>query len=245
MQTGRTARAIAADVGDLASLTDAAEQMEATLGTVDVLVDNAGVMLPGDINCQPISEWDRMIDTNLTGALHAIHAFLPALLDAAAKDGIADLINISSIGGKLVFPPLCRLRRHQGGTHAVVGDAPRRAIRARRAGDRPPTRANESELAGNVTDGASRAQLERMFNEISALRPADIAELVVYLISRPRMSTSPRSTSCPPDRREGLSAPIAQRDLANKGGLPMAAGSGCQLVAPRREVSPSPKTNGP
>jgi NADP-dependent 3-hydroxy acid dehydrogenase YdfG len=43
----------------------------------------------------------------------------------------------------------------------------------------------ESELAGNVTDSDSRAGLEEMFRNIAALRPADIADLAVYLISRP------------------------------------------------------------
>jgi NADP-dependent 3-hydroxy acid dehydrogenase YdfG len=42
-----------------------------------------------------------------------------------------------------------------------------------------------SELAGNVTDSDSRAGLEEMFRNIAALRPADIADLAVYLISRP------------------------------------------------------------
>jgi NADP-dependent 3-hydroxy acid dehydrogenase YdfG len=43
----------------------------------------------------------------------------------------------------------------------------------------------DSELAGNVTDHHSRAGLEQMFTEIPSLRPADIADLIVYLISRP------------------------------------------------------------
>ena len=43
----------------------------------------------------------------------------------------------------------------------------------------------ESELAGNVTDTDSRAGLQQMFNDIPALTPADIADLIVYLASRP------------------------------------------------------------
>jgi len=57
----------------------------AKLGAVDVLVNNAGVMLPGEITQQPMSEWQRMIDTNLLGVLHATRAFLPALIGAAAN----------------------------------------------------------------------------------------------------------------------------------------------------------------
>jgi 3-hydroxy acid dehydrogenase/malonic semialdehyde reductase len=43
----------------------------------------------------------------------------------------------------------------------------------------------ESELAGNVTDSASRAGLDAMFQSFPALRPADVADLIVYLITRP------------------------------------------------------------
>ncbi|MGB0098404.1 MAG: SDR family NAD(P)-dependent oxidoreductase [Solirubrobacteraceae bacterium] len=101
---GGTALPIATDLTDIASVSAAAAQIAEALGTLNVLVNNAGVMLPGEITSQPLSEWERMIDTNLSSALHAIRALLPALIDAARNDGVADLINMSSIGGKLVFP---------------------------------------------------------------------------------------------------------------------------------------------
>jgi len=42
-----------------------------------------------------------------------------------------------------------------------------------------------SELASNVTDPSSRAGVEEMFTRIPALAPADVADLIVYLTSRP------------------------------------------------------------
>jgi NADP-dependent 3-hydroxy acid dehydrogenase YdfG len=182
---GGTAIGVPVDVGDPEAVTTAADAIAARFGTVDVLVNNAGVMLPGEITQQPISEWQQMIDTNLLGALHAIRAFLPALIDAAGENGIADLINISSIGGKLVFPRYAVY----GATKAALTQlsamlraelAPRNV----RVSDVQPG-LTESELAGNVTDSDSRAGLEEMFRNIAALRPADIADLAVYLISRP------------------------------------------------------------
>lgn len=182
---GGTAIGVPVDVGDREAVTAAAQTIAARFGTVDVLVNNAGVMLPGEITQQPISEWQRMIDTNLLGALHAVRAFVPALIDAADENAVADLINISSIGGKLVFPRYAVY----GATKAALTQlsamlraelAPRNV----RVTDLQPG-LTESELAGNVTDSDSRAGLEEMFQDIAALRPADIADLIVYLISRP------------------------------------------------------------
>jgi NADP-dependent 3-hydroxy acid dehydrogenase YdfG len=101
------------------------------------------------------------------------------------ENAIADLINISSIGGKLVFPRYAVY----GATKAALTQLSA-ILRAElgprnvRVSDVQPG-LTESELAGNVTDSDSRAGLEEMFRNIAALRPADIADLAVYLISRP------------------------------------------------------------
>ncbi|HEY3726185.1 MAG TPA: SDR family oxidoreductase [Solirubrobacteraceae bacterium] len=182
---GGTAIAVPADVGDNAALTSAAERIAAELGTVDLLVNNAGVMLPGEITSQPISDWQRMIDTNLVGALYAIRALLPRLIEAAASGGAADLVNVSSIGGKLVFPRYAVY----GATKAALSQlsAMLRAElspRGVRVTDLQPG-LTESELAGNVTDPDSRAGLEQMFDGMQALRASDVADLILYVVSRP------------------------------------------------------------
>ena len=182
---GGTALPIATDVTDIASVSAAAAQIAEALGTLDVLVNNAGVMLPGEITSQPLSEWERMIDTNLSSALHALRALLPALIDAARNDGVADLINISSIGGKLVFPRYAVTGATKAAlTHlSAMLRAELSPLRVRVTDLQPGL--TESELASNVTDADSRAVLEQMFSDIPALKAADIADLVVYLISRP------------------------------------------------------------
>jgi NADP-dependent 3-hydroxy acid dehydrogenase YdfG len=142
-------------------------------------------MLPGEITAQPVSEWQQMIDTNLVGALHTIRAFTPALIGASTAGGVADLINVSSIGGKLVFPRYAVY----GATKAALTQlsAMLRAELAPhdvRVTDLQPG-LTDSELAGNVTDSHSRAGLEQMFQTIPPLRPADIADLIVYVTSLP------------------------------------------------------------
>jgi NADP-dependent 3-hydroxy acid dehydrogenase YdfG len=182
---GGTAIAVRADVAQRAMLSAAAERIAAELGTVDIVVNNAGVMLPGEIGSQPLEEWQRMIDTNLVGALHATRALLPALIEAAQARGVSDLVNVSSVGRKLVFPRYAVY----GATKAALTQlsAMLRAElspRGVRVTDVEPG-LTESELAGNITDAESRAGLDQMFEAIPALSSADVADLIAFVVSRP------------------------------------------------------------
>ncbi|ELA7154297.1 TPA: SDR family oxidoreductase [Vibrio parahaemolyticus] len=88
------------DVTDQASLITAIEKAEAQFGPVDVLVNNAGVMLLGQIDTQDAAEWKRMFDVNVLGLLNGMHSVLASM--KARNSGT--IINISSIAGKKTFP---------------------------------------------------------------------------------------------------------------------------------------------
>ncbi|EIE7516873.1 SDR family oxidoreductase [Vibrio parahaemolyticus] len=88
------------DVTDQASLITAIEKAEAQFGPADVLVNNAGVMLLGQIDMQDAAEWKRMFDVNVLGLLNGMHSVLASM--KARNSGT--VINISSIAGKKTFP---------------------------------------------------------------------------------------------------------------------------------------------
>ncbi|EPN3979638.1 SDR family NAD(P)-dependent oxidoreductase [Vibrio parahaemolyticus] len=88
------------DVTDQASLITAIEKAEAQFGPADVLVNNAGVMLLGQIDTQDAAEWKRMFDVNVLGLLNGMHSVLASM--KACNSGT--IINISSIAGKKTFP---------------------------------------------------------------------------------------------------------------------------------------------
>ncbi|MCX8895274.1 SDR family oxidoreductase [Vibrio parahaemolyticus] len=88
------------DVTDQASLITAIEKAEAQFGPADVLVNNAGVMLLGQIDTQDAAEWKRMFDVNVLGLLNGMHSVLASM--KARNSGT--IINISSIAGKKTFP---------------------------------------------------------------------------------------------------------------------------------------------
>ncbi|EHJ9986402.1 SDR family oxidoreductase [Vibrio parahaemolyticus] len=88
------------DVTDQASLITAIEKAEAQFGPANVLVNNAGVMLLGQIDTQDAAEWKRMFDVNVLGLLNGMHSVLASM--KARNSGT--IINISSIAGKKTFP---------------------------------------------------------------------------------------------------------------------------------------------
>src|SRR5215217_8838618 len=99
---GGRALAIEADVTDQAQAIDAVERTVAELGRLDIVVNNAGVMLLGPIEGAPTEEWERMVALNVNGLLYVSHAALPHLARAAGGDprGVADVVNVSSVAGR-------------------------------------------------------------------------------------------------------------------------------------------------
>src|SRR5579864_5883437 len=102
-ERGGRAEIIAADITDASQARDSVERTVSQLGRLDVVVNNAGVMLLGPALEAPLEEWDRMIAINLLALLHVTHAALPHLVAAAASSPrrVADIVNISSVAGRI------------------------------------------------------------------------------------------------------------------------------------------------
>lgn len=92
---GREAIALQADVADRQAVEAMVETVEAELGPVGLLVNNAGISRQGLFQDIGDADWDRILAVNLTGARNAIQAVLPHMLNE--KRGC--IVNISSIWG--------------------------------------------------------------------------------------------------------------------------------------------------
>jgi NADP-dependent 3-hydroxy acid dehydrogenase YdfG len=96
-QDGGRAIAVPTDVGDEAQAREFVQRAHAELGRLDVLVNNAGVMLLGPIENAPTEEWRRMIHANLFGVLYCTHAALPLM----REQGSGHIVNVSSVAGRI------------------------------------------------------------------------------------------------------------------------------------------------
>jgi NADP-dependent 3-hydroxy acid dehydrogenase YdfG len=184
---GHTALAIESDITEQSQAIAAVDRTVDELGRLDIVVNNAGVMLLGPIEDAPTEEWDRMIDLNLKGLIYTTHAALPHLLSAAedSERGCADLVNISSVAG--------RIARSGSGVYNLtkfgVG-AFSESVRQEFAERRVRTSIVEpgavaTELTDHLRDDVREAVTDR-FADIDRLQAEDIADAIAYTVTRPR-----------------------------------------------------------
>ncbi|HYU61751.1 MAG TPA: oxidoreductase [Solirubrobacterales bacterium] len=88
------------DVTDEASMRSAVEAVEQAEGAVGVLVNNAGYSQSGAVETLPLDSVRRQFETNVFGLVRMCQLVLPGM----RRQGWGKLVNISSMGGRLVFP---------------------------------------------------------------------------------------------------------------------------------------------
>ena len=184
---GGTVLVITADVTDEAQAAHAVERAVTELGRLDTLINNAGVMLLGPVVGAPIDEWQRMVHINVLGLMYCTHAALPHLLEAAAAGGrgVADVVNMSSVAGRQTRSGSAA---YEATKHAVgaFSDALRLEVTARhvRVSLVEPG-AVKTELPDHNRPEI-RAALDARFSKMERLEADDIAEVVAFIVSRPR-----------------------------------------------------------
>ena len=179
--TGGRATAFACNITDRAQVDAAVAAVEAQLGPIAVLVNNAGwdVFKPF-VKTVP-AEWAKLIDINLTGALHMLHAVLPGMAarqygrivnvasDAARGGSSGEAVYAACKGGLVALSKtLAREHARQGITVNVVCPGP-----------------TDTALLAGVAEGArDPAKLIEAFKSAIPLgrlgQPADLASAIAF-----------------------------------------------------------------
>ena len=165
-----------ADVRDHPALDALVRETVAHFGKLDILVVNAGVGAYGPFLDLPIDHLEEMIDVNVKGAIYAIRAALPALLESDA----ADIVMLASEAGRRGLPNeavYCASKFAQVGlTRALDHELRERGIRC------------TSVCPGGVhTDFAmGRGRTPEMPQLAGMMDPDDVAETVLFVLTRPR-----------------------------------------------------------
>ncbi|TCO42339.1 NADP-dependent 3-hydroxy acid dehydrogenase YdfG [Kribbella antiqua] len=184
---GGTALVIEADITDPDR---AAEAIQVTLdrfGRLDVLVNNAGIMVLGTALHATLEDWDRMIALNVDALLHVTHAAVPYLIDAAATSprGVSDIVNVGSTAGRVARPASSVFTLTKFGLNGFT-EALRQELlveRVRVSVVEPGT--VSTELVNQLGD-AARDTVLQLVNGIEPLRPEDIADAIAYVVTRER-----------------------------------------------------------
>ena len=165
------------DVTDREGMRAFADAARARFGTVDVIVNNAGLMPLSRVDALKFDEWDRMIDVNIRGVLNGVAAVLPEMVSA----GKGQIINIASIASLHVFPLATVYCATKYAVHALCEGLRQEHNNLRISCIYPGV--VESELAEHITDPEA-AEAMRLFRQI-ALKPDAIARAVRYAIDQP------------------------------------------------------------
>jgi NADP-dependent 3-hydroxy acid dehydrogenase YdfG len=184
---GGRALAIEADVTVQEQAVAAVERTVSELGSLDTLVNNAGVMLLGPILDAPTEEWDRMIKLNVQGLLYCSHAALPHLLAAAGSSqrSVADIVNISSVAGRVARSGSGVYNTTKWGVQAFTESLRQEVTQRNVRVSVVEPGAVDTELTDHLREEI-RAQTKDRFDGVEKLLADDIADAIAYIVTRPR-----------------------------------------------------------
>lgn len=178
-ELGNGSLAIEADVTDRDTLVAAAGRVRQELGSADVLVNNAGVMLLGPFGSSQREDYRQMIEVNLFGAITATEVFLGQL-----KDGGGDIVNISSVAG--------RTARAGNGVYAATKWGMNGWSESLRQELLPDVRVTliepgvvATELPTHITHADTKEGVQKLYDQ-AEVTAEDVAEIIAFVLSRPR-----------------------------------------------------------
>ena len=181
--------ALTCDVSRRDAVDAAIARAEASLGPLDVLVNNAGIAESAPFASMPDEMWDRVLGVNLTGTYNTMHRVAPGMFER----GRGAIINIASTAGKVGFPYTAA---YVASKHGVLGLTRAVALEAGRYGVRVnaicPGWVNSEMTDASVarivertgrSPESARQLLAAMNPGGRFVEPAEIAALCAYLLS--------------------------------------------------------------
>ncbi len=187
-ESGGTALVMECDVTDEAQSGELVRRIVDQRGRLDILINNAGLMLLGRIEGADVSQWRKMLDLNVAALMRLTHAALPHLLKAAEQDPrhAADIVNLSSVAGRVARAGSAAYNASKWAVNAF-SEGLRQEVTGRhvRVGLIEPG-AVDTELASHNTDPEVLARMEKRFGSLERMSAEDIAEVIVFMVTRPR-----------------------------------------------------------
>jgi NADP-dependent 3-hydroxy acid dehydrogenase YdfG len=178
--SGGRAISVQTDVGDEQQARDFIQRTHQQLGRLDVVVNNAGVMLLGPIAGAPTEEWRRMIHANVFGVLYCTHAALPLM----AEQGSGHIVNVSSVAGRVARQGSGVYNLTKFGVGAFSESLRQEGVALGVRVTLVEPGAVATELAGHNRPEVLE-QIRQRFGDIERLTAEDIAGAVLYAIGQP------------------------------------------------------------
>ncbi len=177
--------AVRLDVTSRADWTAAVTEACARMGGLNVLVNNAGIIIPGSIDKVDEESWDRTMNVDLKSVYLGCQTAMPVL----AANAPASIINIASIASIIASPNFAAYNAAKAGVHLLTKSVALHAARAH-----PGVRCNSihpafvdtamvEDVVRNATPEEARAKLARQIPLGRIATVEDVGWAVVYLAS--------------------------------------------------------------
>ena len=169
------------DLTDPASVAGMAPGILAAAGGLDIFHANAGAYIGGEVATGDPDAWDRMLNLNINAAFRSIRSVLPHMVEK----GSGDIIVTSSVAGlvPVVWEPIYTASKHavQAFVHTVRWQVAKHGIRVGAVAPGPVVTA--------LLDDWPKAKMEEALAAGSLMEPKEVAEAVLFMLSRPRTIT--------------------------------------------------------
>lgn len=163
-----------ADISELQEVKNSVKELTENAASIDILINNAGILRVGGILDLPIEDFENTIKTNVLGTYYVMHEVLPYLTQQTSSD----IINIASTAGLKGNANLSAYGASKAAvinmTEAVMQEFRKKGVRVTTIN--PSTIATEMTLNAKFTDG----------NEDRVLQPEDLAYLIVSHLKLPQ-----------------------------------------------------------
>jgi NADP-dependent 3-hydroxy acid dehydrogenase YdfG len=179
---GGRALAVATDVAEEKQCHALLDAAKSEFGRVDVLVNNAGVMLLGPIQGADTEEWRRMVEVNLLGLMYCSQAAMPVM----QENGGGFIVNVSSVAGRTARLGSGVYNATKWGVVAFSESLRQEALGSNIRVAVVEPGFVETELQGHNTHPMVIDAIEKMRERIERpLQSEDIARTIAFLVSQP------------------------------------------------------------
>jgi len=178
---GGRAAAFRADVARESEATKVVADVLARYGRVDILVNSAGIVRPGNVETADPAHWREQIEINLLAAMYLSQGVLSGM--RARRDG--HIVNVSSTAGRFVGP------RHSGyaaSKHAVNAFSEALRLEVAEAGIRVTIvepGATNTEVFDSIPDAADRDVMNKHITKEGNMRAEDVANAILFALKQP------------------------------------------------------------
>ncbi|TKW67056.1 MAG: SDR family oxidoreductase [Paracoccus denitrificans] len=178
---GPNAIAIAADLTAAGASAELLENVAGQFGPVDILMANAGVYLAGDLVENDPADIDRVLQTNIGAVFQIVRAALPGMIER----GEGDIVITSSVAGHQAIPwePVYSASKHavQSFTHGLRQQVGPQNIRVQAIAP--------GVVLNDLWGISDQAEIDAKAATGNGLRSEDVAEAVMFMLTRPRNVT--------------------------------------------------------